>query len=63
MTDVTFADPDHATLVLERIHKDHTRRQQVTLVRDSGRWQIADLSAPDQQTPAIPYGTPVFTPP
>jgi hypothetical protein len=62
VTDVTFTDVDHAKLVLERIHKDHTRRQEIKLVRDAGRWQIAELSTPDRQTPAIPYGTPVFTP-
>jgi hypothetical protein len=62
VTDVTFADPEHARLVLERIHKDHTRRQQVILIRDNGHWLVADLAAPEHQTPAIPYGTPVFTP-
>jgi hypothetical protein len=62
VTDLTFADPDRGRLVLERIHKDHTRRQRVALVRDKGRWQIADLSTPDRQIPAVPFGTPVFTP-
>jgi hypothetical protein len=62
VTDVSFADPGHAGLVLERIHKDHTRRQQVALVCDKGRWLVADLAEPQHQTPAIPYGTPVFAP-
>jgi hypothetical protein len=62
VTDVTFTDSDHASLVLERIHKDHTRRQQVALVRDERRWLVADLAEPEHRTPAIPYGTPVFTP-
>jgi hypothetical protein len=62
VTDVTFADPDHADLVFERIHKDHTARQQMNVVRDGGRWQIAELSTPNRQTPTVPYGTPVFAP-
>jgi hypothetical protein len=62
VTDVKLSDPDHARLVLERIHKDHTTRQPVTFVRDAGRWRIADLSAPDRHTPSVAYGTPVFTP-
>ena len=62
ITQVTFADPENARLVLERIHKDHTRRQQVTLIRDNGHWLVADLAEPEHQRPAIPYGTPVVTP-
>lgn len=62
ITDLKFADTEHAKLVLERISKDRTERQHVQLVRDGGRWRIAALSAPDWQTPDIPYGTPVFTP-
>jgi hypothetical protein len=62
VTDVKLSDPDHARLVLEWIHKDHTTRQSVTLVCDGGRWQIADLSAAEHQAPSVPYGTPVFTP-
>lgn len=61
-TDLKFADPDHAGLVLERIKEDHTERQQVILIREGGRWQIESLSKPDWQAPAIPYGTPVFAP-
>jgi hypothetical protein len=62
VTEVTFPDPDHARLVLERIHKEHTLRQRIEFVRTDGHWQIADLSAPEHETPAIPYGTPVVTP-
>jgi hypothetical protein len=62
VTDVKFTDSDHAGLVLERIHKDYALRQDVELARDGGRWRITGLSAPERQTPAVPYGTPVFTP-
>jgi hypothetical protein len=62
VSDVEFAEPDRATLILERIEKDHTERQRVDLSRRAGRWQIAKLAAADWQRPAIPYGTPVFTP-
>jgi hypothetical protein len=62
VTAVVLAAPDRASLVLERIEKDHTERQFVDLTRDSGRWQIAKLSAGDWQSPTIPYGAPVFTP-
>jgi len=62
VTDITFAGPDYARLVVERIYKDHTRRQHVALMRDRGGWQIAELDTPEHQTPPIPYGTPVFTP-
>jgi hypothetical protein len=60
--DVTFADADRADLVFERIHKDYTARQQMNVVRDGARWQIAELFAAERQTPTVPYGTPVFTP-
>ncbi len=60
VTDLEFSDPHHAGLTLERIHKDHTRRQHVELACEGGPWQIVDLSTPDSQTPAIPYGTPVY---
>lgn len=61
LTELSLADPDHARLVLERIGKDHTRRQEVSLSRERGTWRIAELAAADWQTPPIPYGTPVFT--
>jgi hypothetical protein len=60
VTDIQLVNPDRATLVLERIEKDHVERQRVELTRTDGRWKIARLSTADWQTPAIPYGTPVF---
>ena len=60
LTDLSLPDADHARLVLERISKDHTRRQTVSLSREAGTWRVAELSTSDWQTPAIPYGTPVF---
>ena len=62
VSDVEFVEPDRASLILERIEKDHTERQHLDLSRLAGRWQIAKLDAPDWHRPAIPYGTPVFTP-
>jgi len=54
--------PDRASLVLERIEKDHTARQRVELQRIDGRWLITRLATADWRRPSIPYGTPVFTP-
>ncbi len=62
ISDLDLAPPDRASLILERIEKDHTARQRVELQRIDGRWLIAKLATADWQRPAIPYGTPVFTP-
>jgi hypothetical protein len=61
VSDVKHAAPDLASLILERIEKDHTARQLVDLERSDGRWLITKLTTSDWQRPAIPYGTPVFT--
>jgi hypothetical protein len=60
VTGVEFPEPDRAALALERIEKDHIERQRVELSRTDGRWEISRLSPADWQTPAIPYGTPVY---
>jgi hypothetical protein len=59
LTNMEFADADHVSLVLERIHKDHTARQKIVLCRESQKWRIAELAPLDWHAPAIPYGTPV----
>lgn len=60
--EIDFPVPDRACVMLERITKDHHERQRVELLRQNGRWTIAELSTPDWSTPVIPYGTPVFSP-
>ena len=60
VTGVELLEPDRAALVLERIEKDHIERQPVELSRTDGHWEITRLSPADWQTPAVPYGTPVF---
>ena len=60
VTDVQFLGADRAALLLERIEKDHVDRQRIELARSGGPWEITRLSPSDWQTPAIPYGTPVF---
>jgi len=62
ISDLEFAAPDRASLVLERIEKDHTARQRIDLQQIDGRWLITKLATADWQRTAIPYGTPVFTP-
>jgi len=62
VSDVELATPDRASLILERIEKDHSERQRVDLQRVDGRWLIVRLASGAWQRPAIPYGTPVFTP-
>lgn len=62
ISNVELEGSDRASLVLERIEKDHTARQRIDLCLTKQGWQIARLAAPDWQAPTIPYGTPVFTP-
>ena len=62
VSDVEFVEPNRASLIFERIEKDHTERQRIDLARVAGRWQIAKLASADWHRPAIPYGAPVFTP-
>lgn len=59
LTDEKLTAANQASLVLERIYKDHTTRQTVVLSREDGNWRIAELSDARWQTPAIPYGAPV----
>lgn len=60
ITEVEILKPDRATLVLERIEKDHTERQRVELSRTVEHWEITRLSPAEWQTPEVRYGTPVF---
>ena len=59
LTDEKFTPPNQASLVLERIHKDHTVRQTITLRQEAGIWRVVELSDAEWQTPTVRYGTPV----
>ena len=54
---------DESVLRWDRIYKGYVDRYRVRLRRYGGQWKITELDRIDRSTPAIPYGTPVYTMP
>lgn len=53
-------DGDRATARLEWVYRDDSDVQMVSLVRERGRWLIAELSGKTRIELDLPWGTPVL---
>lgn len=59
ITELDYAGPNAATLVLERVYRQGSQRDRVRLRKADDGWKIVELTALGQFAQPIPYGTPV----